>query len=253
MEVFGEHPVFRFVTATRKGFGDGTLPLVKCLNKMTAFVRPNNCCDIDYKIAYNNSDGLPIVYNKAISDALNDGVEYLILLHDDIWVNDVLIFDKLLNSAKFYDVIGVCGGKAWSFNRDDRPIIWTHASQGKGMSGFMAHAADEAQSSVKYEHTYDGRSIFSSNYGNSPSKTLTLDGCFMCLTKKAMDSGLRFDEQFKFHFYDMDLCFSAYVKGISVGTAPILLTHESLGMSVAQPEFMDSQRKFLDKWFERKK
>lgn len=239
-------PSFRFVVATRKEEHQ-ILPIDRCLTR----IKWEDEYDVTEDIAYQNINGLPTVYNKAIEKALSDGIDYLICVHDDIWLNDVMVFDKIVSASKSFDVIGVCGGKAWNFNHIDRPIIWTHASKGKGMSGFMAHAADEKQSGVKFVHDYNGRSIFSSNYGNSPSRTLTLDGCFICLTNAAMKMGLRFDERFSFHFYDMDLCFSAYVKGISVGTAPILLTHESLGMSVSQPEFMESQQKFLEKWFKK--
>ena len=36
---------------------------------------------------------------------------------------------------------------------------------------------------------------------------------------------------------------------LKVGTAPILATHQSLGQSVMSPEFMTSQKQFIDKWF----
>ena len=78
---------------------------------------------------------------------------------------------------------------------------------------------------------------------------MTLDGQFICFTRKAVEAGLKFDEKFQFHFYDMDVCLAANKLGLKVGTAPILATHQSLGQSVMNPEFMTSQKQFIDKWF----
>ena len=63
---------------------------------------------------------------------------------------------------------------------------------------------------------------------------------------------LRFDEQFQWDFYDIDICLNAYKKGMKVGVEPIILTHGSIGKGLLKPEFLESQRKFLDKWFRRK-
>lgn len=244
-------PKFKFIVATRKKKTErDSLPIFRFLSLFNAGEKYS----IDTEILYDNSDGLPKVYNSIIDREIESAEksDFLIFVHDDIWINDVFIFDKILSANKYFDVIGVCGGKGWeSYGDGTVPMIWTHASRGKGMSGFMAHAADDSQSRIKHDITYDGRSIFSTSYGHSPSRTLTVDGCFMCLSKSAVERGLKFDEMFNFHFYDMDLCFYAYVKGIKVGTAPVLLTHESLGLSVSQPQFMESQKAFLKKWFQK--
>lgn len=246
-------PSFRFVVATRRKSDDEELPIVKFLKRINV----HDEYKIDLNVVFENKRGLSSVYNGYIEDektrTAGDGAhDFLVFVHDDIWIGDVFLFEKIISASKYFDVIGVCGGKGWeSYGDGNLPIIWTHASRGKGLSGFMAHAADESQSRVKHEITYNGRSIFSTNYGNSPSRTLTLDGCFICFTRNAVKSGLTFDEAFKFHFYDMDVCFSAFLKNIKVGTAPVLLTHESLGESVSQPQFMESQKMFMKKWFQK--
>ena len=244
-------PSFKFVIATRKKeLEKDNLPFFRFLSLFNS----NGKYSIENEIFYENSDGLPTVYNKIIESERKSEKksDFVIFVHDDIWINDIFIFDKILSASKYFDVIGVCGGKGWeTYGDGNTPIIWTHASRGKGMSGFMAHAADDSQSQLKHDMTYDGRSIFSTSYGHSPSRTLTVDGCFICFSRSAIERGLSFDEMFKFHFYDMDVCFSAYVNGIKVGTAPILLTHESLGLSVAQPQFIESQKAFLKKWFQK--
>lgn len=245
-------PNFFFVVATRKMEKDkDCLPIIKTLSMMNLTERVN----IKVFIKFENNEGLSTIYNRFISEHEDeiDSNSYVVFVHDDIWINDVLFFDKIISSSKKFKVIGACGGKAWnSYGNGETPVIWTHASRGAGMSGFMIHAADESQSQVKHDVTFEGRSIFASNYGYSPSRTLTIDGCIICFTKQAIDSGLRFDERFKFHFYDMDVCFSAFVKKLEVGTAPILVTHESLGYSVSQPQFLESQKMFFEKWFKKK-
>lgn len=118
------------------------------------------------------------------------------------------------------------GGCAWGvpngFPVKEKPLIWTTATCGKGASGFMLHDL----------HTY-GDHFLPSSYGYAPLETITLDGSNIIFTRKAVEKGLRWDEDFNFHWYDMAVCFSAREMGLKVGTAPILLTHGSVGASVA--------------------
>lgn len=228
------------------------IPSIWCLDKMNF----NNELFVDVEIIWENKDGLSTVYNRVLEDSVKDELkkdDFVIFMHDDIWLNDVLVFDKIFDISDKLDVIGVCGGKTWTYKNTEngKPIIWTVASAQAGASGFMLHGASISWNPNLHDMDYEKRSFFSSNYGSSPSRTLTIDGSFMCFGRKAIET-LRFDDQFKFHFYDMDVSFSAYVKGLKVGTAPILLSHNSLGESVAQPSYMEMQRKFLDKWFVKK-
>ncbi len=56
-----------------------------------------------------------------------------------------------------------------------------------------------------------------------------LDGLFLAVSMQTLISAkdLRFDEQFDFHFYDLDFCRSAGKKEVSMGTWPISVTHAS--------------------------
>lgn len=235
-------PRFLFVSACRED--NKEIPFVKCLKKIsiTEF-------SVDISIVYGNTDGLPVVYNRFLNDEQIKDYDYVILLHDDIWLNDVLVFDKIVGVSSFYDIIGVCGGKEWRATMDlNTPISWTSATKSAGGSGFMLHCLKNENTEEKYENM----NYFSSNYGKSPSKTMTLDGCFLCLTKKAINNTkCRFDKQFKFHYYDIDFCTTAYVNKLSLGTAPILITHESLGEGVYDNSYLEAQRLYLTKWFEK--
>ena len=187
-------------------------------------------------VEFENKNGLPNVYNKSIDNSTD--FDFIAFVHDDVWINDVFFFDKVINSK--LDVIGAVGGLFWGVPKDfpiyDKPLIWTTATCGRGASGFMNHDLKNGY-------------FLPSSYGVAPKETTTLDGSIIIFTRKAIQAGLRWDAQFNFHFYDMDICFSAHRLGLNVGTANILLTHESVGGSVVQPEFMASQRKFIEKWF----
>ena len=221
---------FKFIIATRKQSGT-RLPIHDFLDNVK-----HDGIDVELDIHYGNTSGLSYTYNKAIDKSTD--FEFIAFIHDDVWINDVFFFSKVINSK--FDVIGAVGGCYWGvpkgFPIDEKPLIWTTATCGRGASGFM-------------NHDLKNGCFLPSSYGVAPKETTTLDGSIIIFTRKAIQSGLRWDEQFNFHFYDMDICFSAHILGLKVGTANILLTHESVGGSVVQPEFMESQRKFIEKWF----
>lgn len=129
-----------------------------------------NTADFDIEVQtfveYENRDGLTTVYNRFL-DAHKD-FDFVVFLHDDLWINDVLFFDKVMDAHKRngFDVIGVCGGKQWLLDNPAKPNIWTVATKNAGASGFMIHAPDLTV--VKSPYTYEGRAYFASNYGISP-------------------------------------------------------------------------------------
>lgn len=61
---------------------------------------------------YGNKEGLPKVYNLSINQ--NKDADIVVLLHDDITVNDCLLFDKLEDARKRgLDIVGVAGSKGY--------------------------------------------------------------------------------------------------------------------------------------------
>jgi GT2 family glycosyltransferase len=56
-----------------------------------------------------------------------------------------------------------------------------------------------------------------------------------------------FDEQFDFHFYDMDFCRTARRAGLSLGTWPISVTHQSSG-SFGNPSWSTAHSQYWKKW-----
>lgn len=61
---------------------------------------------------YGNKEGLPKVYNLSINQ--QQDADIVVLLHDDITVNDCLLFDKLEDARKRgLDIVGVAGSKGY--------------------------------------------------------------------------------------------------------------------------------------------
>ena len=48
-------------------------------------------------------------------------------------------------------------------------------------------------------------------------------------SNRLIERNVRFDERFDFHFYDMDFCRQAEIKGLRMETRPISVIHESGG------------------------
>lgn len=216
---------FTFIIATQASAG-AKLPIHEFINS----VKPS-WADVQLKVVYGNHEGLSKVYN----DNIDKDSDFNICIHDDVYIQDINFYSKLVNSE--YDLIGIAGGMGWRMkSKPNQPNIWTKATEDFGASGWVVHFSP------------DGKTKFASSYGPAPLRTLTLDGQFLVLTKHAVEVGLRFDEQFKFHYYDMDLCFQAYKYKLVTGTSGIHLEHKSRGESVLQPEFLQSQEKFMTKW-----
>ena len=85
-------------------------------------------------------------------------------------------------------------------------------------------------------------------YGDSKRNCKLLDGVLIAARASALIAcGLRFDEQFDFHFYDLDFCRSAQGHGLTLGTWPIALTHAS-GGSFGSADWEDALQRYRLKW-----
>ena len=222
---------FKIVIATRKQSGT-RLPIHDFLDKVK-----HDGIDVELDIHYDNTSGLPNVYNKAIDNSTD--FDFIAFIHDDVWINDVFFFSKVINSK--FDVIGNVGGLQYIPPEDwkTRPFLWTEACRGKA-SGFVLH-----------KHPNHNDVFIPSSFGLSPLPCVWLDGQMLILNKKSILSGLRFCEDYTFDFYDGSLCGMAREMGLKVGTAPILATHMSCGqgMMAHKEEYLESQRRFISTWF----
>jgi hypothetical protein len=75
-----------------------------------------------------------------------------------------------------------------------------------------------------------------------------LDGVFTAARKQTLQNkSVRFDPQFDFHFYDLDFCRSVHAAGLTMGTWPVDLTHQS-GGAFGSPRWHALYERYREKW-----
>jgi GT2 family glycosyltransferase len=185
-------------------------------------------------IAFENRRGLPEIYNARIH--AGGGAQILVFVHDDVWIDDYFLADRLIEGLRDFDVLGVAGNRrrvpgqpAWAFT--DLKFTWDDKAH---LSGAIAH----------------GQNPFGpvSRFGPAPAECELLDGVFIAANKSDLvESDVAFDPRFDFHFYDMDFCRTARRNGLRVGSWPICLTHQSAG-SFGTPQWIRKYATYVEKW-----
>ena len=222
------------VAATRLSEADfwAQSALGRCLKTPTARA------DVVAHIHYANRQGLPTIYNQHIQNcAASDILQFV---HDDVTLDDDNWPELVRAGLGQFDVIGVAGNvrlqenqPAWLFKpiRAARPrFVWDH--------GFLSGATFHPVNKQRVKQLY----------GHMPMPCQVLDGVFMAVDCAYLKRArVRFDEQFNFHFYDMDFCRSAGRAGLSMGTWPITLTHLSMG-AFGSPEWQRCWALYQQKW-----
>ena len=184
-------------------------------------------------LAFENRRGLPGIFNERIMADNSD--EILVFVHDDVWIDDYFLFDRVIEGLRHYDVIGVAGNRrrvpnqaAWAFVA---PNTWDDKAN---LSGAVAHG----------QHPFGEIS----SYGPAPAECELLDGVFLAgRTAVLREKQAFFDPRFDFHFYDMDFCRTARQRGLRLGTWPICMTHQS-GGSFGSPPWMQMYQTYIEKW-----
>ncbi len=191
---------------------------------------------IKNRIVYENRRGLSLVYNLAIEQAQSNDI--LVFLHDDAWLMSEEGVKDILRGLRRYDVVGVAGNTrrtpaqpAWHLKKEaGGKMVWDHPH----LSGAVRHG------------TISNNQL--SQFGPWPADCELLDGVMLVARADVLKrSGLRFDERFDFHFYDLDFSRSARALGLKVGTWPIQLLHESAG-NFGDPSWLANYDRYLEKW-----
>lgn len=218
------------VSATRHNQGDflERSPLGRSLRTYSAF-------GVKAKIFFENRRGLGACYNAAI-DEIDNEEEILVFVHDDVTLADFFWVDKLLLGFSKFEVVGLAGNKrrvarqpAWAFI-DDK-FTWDDRAN---LSGIVGHG--------------DGFPCALDVYGDVMLPLKLMDGVLLAAKKKTFShSGVRFDERFDFHFYDMDICRQFEAKNVSMGAAPLGIIHASSG-AFGGPEWRAGYQTYLEKW-----
>ena len=216
------------ITATRlskAAFAQG--PLGLSLQRMS--------CDPTLQLALieNNTEGLPTVYNRFITEPFRD--DLLVFLHDDLWIDDVFLSERIRAALATFDVVGLAGNRrllpgvaAWHVKNNE--MEW----DSENLSGVVCHGPQP----------FGAPSV----YGQTPAAVQLLDGVLLAARASALlDAGVRFDERFDFHHYDLDFSRQANAAGLKVGTWPMAVTHVS-GGAFGSEAWAKGRDLYWEKW-----
>lgn len=161
----------------------------------------------------------------------------MVFAHDDIHILDFYWMHSILNGLQNFGIIGVAGNKrrapyqpSWAFVDDQ--LIW---DEPENLSGVMGHGTSFPPADL-------------SVFGPPFQEVKLLDGVMLAAFSETLVANhMRFEEKFQFHFYDMDFCRQAEVRGITMGTTPLSLVHES-GGSFGSRAWREGYEKYIDKW-----
>ncbi len=186
--------------------------------------------NIDFQLFTNNQRGLSTCYNEILKDPKNLD-KTVLFVHDDIELNDLFLYEKLIDSP--YSITGLAGAK--SFNKLSDKLAWHLAALKESYVGEVAH--------------YKDGQIWTTVFGSSNSRALTLDGLFLSVkVKDVVEKELFFDEEFDYHFYDLAFCLKANEKHVKCGVYPIYAVHHGLGDSMLTKEWEAANEKFKSKY-----
>ena len=186
-----------------------------------------------------NSEPLSKIYNSVLNEDKDS--DFVLLAHADVSFDPVGVMDQLERLNGKYDLVGLCGCAKISVGQS--PLNWfcgsipypndrwgcvTHGELGGQVSFFSQHHPDVLDHEVA-----------------------CIDGLCIIFSRKAIDSGLRFDEALSpFDFYDTDISMQAVLKykmkvGVIVRKE---LQHWSVGKSILTPGFLKNEETFRAKW-----
>ena len=183
-----------------------------------------------------NRSGLPLVYNAAIQRFSHEQ-SVLIFVHDDVHLLDFFWPDRLLQGLERFGIVGVAG----NVRRVPQQPSWVHMDarftldSDQHLSGAVAHGAGWPPDKIHY-------------FGTVGREVKLLDGVLMAVRANTLRThDLWFDERFDFHFYDLDFCRQAEQAGVSMGTVPMPIVHESRG-DYGSASWRVAYTTYLEKW-----
>lgn len=195
-----------------------------------------NLQKIEVQLFPENTQGLPAVYNSAIRNAIGNPAN-LVFMHDDVHILDYFIAQRIEEGLTVFDVIGVAGNQ----RRVDRQPAWAFVDEQLSWD-----SSDYLSGTVAHGKTFPPRQV--AHYGPSRQKVKLLDGVLLAIRFEVLAKHqYLFDEQFDFHFYDMDFCRQAEIYNLNCGTWDIAIMHES-GGAFGNDEWQLNYQRYIEKW-----
>lgn len=194
-------------------------------------------------IFFNNKDGLSTCYNKGIQIAKDDGFTKILFVHDDVSLVDSFLLEKVDKGLTLFDIIGVAGSTSFELSRgldsQYKKIAWHLCAPREHWTGSVEHPWTDASGKISDLMTY------TSYFGPTPRQCATIDGLLIAMNLNSVGDKIKFDENFKFDFYDLSLCIRAHEAKLKVGTMNIHVMHGSHGKGILDPSYQTSQDLFL--------
>lgn len=173
---------------------------------------------VDVRLFSNNTEGLSVLYNQVI-DEMDERNTLVIFMHDDVLISDYFWSQTVRDGLKDFDIVGIVGNTRRLPSQPGWIVVDSqgHLDNFEYLSGSIGQG-------IKFPP--ERLDIF----GPVGKNCKLLDGVFLATYSETLRrSGLRFDERFKFHFYDMDFCRQAEAMNLKMGTIPLPITHASSG------------------------
>jgi hypothetical protein len=187
-------------------------------------------------IVWENEDGMPSVYNRKLEEYKDTDVEFVLCVHDDVYIDDLKLYEKLKQANGLgYSLIGLAGGLN---PRLIDPALWHVMVDRNQQRGEVAHPAG------------NNNQTMTTSFGPTPSRVAIMDGLFIAVHMPSVSkTDWKFNENYTFHHYDISSCIDANRKGLKLGVYPIHVIHSSPGLlSIHDKRWSTSNEKFLEEY-----
>lgn len=184
--------------------------------------------------AEHNTTGLSKLYNAFI-DKCKDQYDYIVFVHDDVYIDDLDICSKLETAHQQFDIVGLAGGVNPVIQS---PALWHLMCGGFGMHNLRGAVAHNIPATDQVHMT---------SFGPTPARVAIIDGLFISVKTAAIKrTDWKFNENYTFHHYDIASSLDANKKKLTIGVAPIWVIHKSPGLlDMGNKMYTASQNTFL--------
>ena len=158
--------------------------------------------------------------------------DYIICMHDDLWLIDNNFSNKVKEAFEMFDYWGVAGT---NMMLTSNPRWHIPIGSAKYLSGLMEHKSPDGLR-------------FMTSFGPYPVPCSILDGVFMAFKREVFEKLVDVPELNGFHMYDMEMCTQVWDMGYKGGVQGIHLYHESRGEGIRTGEWERLAKVYSKRW-----